>query len=107
MSVKAMSESEGCVAVGTPLVEIVLIHLLVTAAMDWMPPSVEDEGFGKNAPVSAVHVGATIPLMAVTTVFEQVVAVPVLVAATAATSVVVPADPNTDVRLVVLFADRK
>jgi hypothetical protein len=50
ISVKLRSDSAGWVAVGTPLVEIVLIHLLVTAARLWIPPRVEDDGLGRSAP---------------------------------------------------------
>src|SRR3984885_4288898 len=48
----------GCVALGTPLVEMVLIHLWLTEAMDSMPPRVELDGLGKSAPTRARNVGA-------------------------------------------------
>ena len=44
-----MSLKLGCVALGTPDVEIVLIHFDVTAAKDCTPPSVDAVGFGSCA----------------------------------------------------------
>lgn len=41
-----MSVNAGCVAEGTPEVEIVLIHLDVVDARDCTPPNVEAVGFG-------------------------------------------------------------
>jgi hypothetical protein len=47
-----MSENIGCVALGTPDVEMVLIHFEATAARLSTPPNVEDDGFGNCAPVA-------------------------------------------------------
>ena len=44
-----ISDAAGCVAEGTPDVEMVLIHLLATVASDCTPPSVEEVGFGSLA----------------------------------------------------------
>jgi len=58
VAVPEISLKAGCVALGTPEVEIVLIHLLVTAAKLSIPPRVEADGFGNWAPVA-------VPLMSV------------------------------------------
>src|SRR6266567_314830 len=55
------SPHAGCVAEGTPEVEIALIHLEVVAASDWIPPSVVAEGLGRSAPTSARNIGAPAP----------------------------------------------
>ena len=57
----------GCAAAGTPLVLMEVKYLCVAEARDSMPPSVDADGFGRYAPVSAVQVGAAIPLIAVIT----------------------------------------
>jgi len=53
-----MSVNAGWEAVGTPLVEIWRIHWLDTAANDWTPPSVLEDGLGRSAPTNARNVGA-------------------------------------------------
>ena len=58
------SAAAGCVRLGTPLVEIVLIHLCDAEAMLCTPPNVELEGFGKSAPTSERKVGvAALPVV--------------------------------------------
>ena len=47
-----MSVNAGCVALGTPEVEMVLIHFEVTATKLSIPPNVEADGFGNCAPVA-------------------------------------------------------
>jgi predicted subunit of tRNA(5-methylaminomethyl-2-thiouridylate) methyltransferase len=47
-----MSPADGCVADGTPDVEIALIHWCAVAASDSTPPSVDALGFGSRAAAS-------------------------------------------------------
>lgn len=51
----------GCVALGTPDVDIVLIHFDVTAARLWTHPIVDADGFGHcvaaNVPLMSVNAG--------------------------------------------------
>ena len=88
------SPQAGCVALGTPLVEMVLIHLCDTEASDSMPPRVEAAGLGKKLPVSDVQVlvgaASALSVNAVTTWLVQLAELPVPLAAPVLATTSVP-----------------
>ena len=69
------SEAAGCDACGTPPVDIESMKLCDTAARDWVPPRVDDEGFGSRAagrvplPIFAAFVVSVVALGAKETLF--------------------------------------